>query len=362
MQLNLITPVNKLSYGYVGVNLLKAITKLGVKVSLFPINRDSIEFEKHHQNYVIEAIRNAEGHNKKAPTLIVWHHHGLAKYRQFNGKHFGFPIFETDVFNDDEIINLESMNGLFVTCQWYKDIIENFTTKPVSVAHLGVDESVFGKFGIPYNMLLDGEDDVVRFLNVGKWEIRKGHDIIPEVFAEAFDGIDDVRLYMACDNIFLTEEDNNRWRAKYKERLGNKVVFLNRFKNQSDLVYWMNVADFGFFPARAEGWNMELHEMLWLQKPCVATYTSAHTAYANSSNCILIDTDKREPCFDGHFFYGQGNWAKFEKKQIDGMIDGLRSLYYYKKGNPRKLSFNFNNINKFTWQESAKSIISEIGL
>jgi glycosyltransferase involved in cell wall biosynthesis len=155
----------------------------------------------------------------------------------------------------------------------------------------------------------------------------------------------------------LTEEDNQRWRSRYKEILGDKVKFLNRLKSQSDLVYWMNVADFGFFPARAEGWNMELHEMLWLQKPCVTTNYSAHTAYVNKHNSILINIDGDEPCFDGHFFYGQGSWAKLGKKQKGEMVDGLRSLYYSKRGNQRKLAFNFKSIGTLTWEESAKKII-----
>jgi hypothetical protein len=68
-KMNLVAPINKLSYGYVSVNILKALTDLGVNVSLFPINKTDIEFEKHHQSYVVQALNNSKNADKKAPTL-----------------------------------------------------------------------------------------------------------------------------------------------------------------------------------------------------------------------------------------------------------------------------------------------------
>jgi hypothetical protein len=38
------------------------------------------------------------------------------------------------------------------------------------------------------------------FLNVGKWEYRKGHDVLLEAFNKAFEPTDNVRLVMNCHN------------------------------------------------------------------------------------------------------------------------------------------------------------------
>jgi hypothetical protein len=43
---------------------------------------------------------------------------------------------------------------------------------------------------------------------MGKWEVRKGHDILVELFNDAFMSTDDVELWMCNHNPFYTKEEN----------------------------------------------------------------------------------------------------------------------------------------------------------
>ena len=56
----------------------------------------------------------------------------------------------------------------------------------------------------------------------------------------------------------------------------------------------MAKTDCGVFPARAEGWNLELLEMMSCNKPVIATNYSAHTEFCDDKNCMLIDIEDME--------------------------------------------------------------------
>ena len=55
------------------------------------------------------------------------------------------------------------------------------------MAPSGVDRDIFTP-----NIKIDGSDiskDKYIFLNIGKWEIRKGHDLLVHIFNKAFDKV-----------------------------------------------------------------------------------------------------------------------------------------------------------------------------
>ena len=75
--------------------------------------------------------------------------------------------------------------------------------------------------------------------------------------------------------------------------LGNKIRMIPRQKTQNDVYNIMIQTDCGVFPARAEGWNLELLEMMACGKQVIATNYSAHTEFCNPDNCRLINTAKK---------------------------------------------------------------------
>ena len=121
----------------------------------------------------------------------------------------------------------------------------------------------------------------------------------------------------------------------------------------------MAQTDCGVFPARAEGWNLELLEMMSCGKQVIATNYSAHTEFCNHNNCLLIDTDNVEPAQDGKWFFGQGNWAKIEQKQFHSLVEHMRMIHDLKQSG--KLNINSSGIEtavKFSWENTAKEIVN----
>ena len=110
----------------------------------------------------------------------------------------------------DKKARLGQVNGLAWT-QVGGELLKIETT----VVPLGVDTNIFK----PHTTARD----TTVFFNCGKWEVRKGHDILVNCFNEAFCEEDDVELWMMCENPFLGEQ-NSHWINLYKNSpLGHKI-------------------------------------------------------------------------------------------------------------------------------------------
>lgn len=347
-------PINPLGYGNVGVNILYALVQQNVDVKLWPIGK--VYCAKQYSAIVEHARDTRHWYNVSATSLKLWHQFDLAQHVG-HGMHIGFPIFELDNFTDQEYRELDGVDMLFVCSQWAKSVIEKRLphTKSkgnVVVVPLGVDRNIFHEnIGTP-------EPQWTTFLNIGKWEYRKGHDVICEAFSKAFEPKDRVRLWMMNHNPFLTTEQTLKWHQTYKKsRMGHRISFLSRVETQEQVAKIMSEADCGVFPARAEGWNLELLEMMSLGKPVITTNLAGHTEFCNHNNALLIDVTEQEIAHDGVFFVEPvGSWGKFEKKDIDQLVEYMRYVHLHKPDNTNGIT----TAKQFSWQNTASIIKTHI--
>ena len=195
-----------------------------------------------------------------------------------------------------------------------------------------------------------------RFANFGKWEIRKGHDILVEAFNKAFTQDDDVELIMGNHNPFLTPHQTNEWLNFYlKSPLGSKVRIVKQRENQLGVYNTMAEVDCGVFPARAEGWNLELLEMLSCGKHIIATNCTGHTEYCSQQNVMFVEVDEMELAYDDKFFNGQGHWYQLGKNQIDQIVDFMRQVHYKKQNGDLGVNqAGIETANNYTWEKSAR--------
>lgn len=354
--LNIIGPINQLGYGIASLNITKSLST-HYNLSLWIIGQPQVANQE-DANILSKLISNAQFFDFKAPCIKVWHQHDMA---QFSGKgeRIGFPIFELDEFNEIEKHSLSSLDRIFVCSSWAKEVILNninISKDLVNIIPLGVDSSLFQ---------IDNEsrENTTVFFNCGKWEIRKGHDIIPEVFSEAFDIDDNVELWMMNSNPFLSEEDNKNWQNLYKSsKLGSKIKFINRVNGHNEVYNIMRMTDCGLFPSRAEGWNLELIEMLSCGKHVITTNYSAHTEFCNSNNAFLININEKELAFDGQWFHGKcGRWAKIGQSQKDQMIAHMRTVHRMKQDNQNIINTSGRTTAEvFSWNNTANKIMENI--
>jgi len=354
--INLTAPINQLGYGIVGLNVLKQLVKAGKKPSYLPVFH-GIKTDPPQEDVALVQRCLDRPFYPEGNSLRIWHQHDLAHHCG-TGKRCVFPIFELDQFTDEEKHHLRNQDVLFVCSNWAFDTVCNELGDDcplVVTTGLGVDRSIFFPAELnPYSYTV--------FLNIGKWEVRKGHDVLIDAFNRAFEPKDRVRLWMIPSNPFLTKEQTAEWEDMYmKSKMGRagKVQIFPRQRTQVDIAKKMREADVGVWPARAEGWNLELLEMLACGKNAIATFNTAHMDFIDDSVCRCIDTPNKEEAFDGVFFKGGGgNWAELGEAEIEQLVVHMRELHRQKQ--ERELAPNERGIDiaeTFSWENAVQPIL-----
>lgn len=359
MFVNLVAPINPLGYGVVGFNVLKALYESGHNVSYWPIGQKPVwENDPRAVQIIKETSENAAVYNSEAPSIRIWHQHQLDMFPG-SGPRIGWPIFELDKFNLRELHHLTNVDKLFVCSQWAKEVLERnkdiSRDIPVHVIPLGVDPNVFyrdeaSRENRPYWTI-----DSTIFINVGKWEKRKGHEELLEAFNMAFTPDDKVELWMVNENPFIGK-GNQEWKRRYiSSDMGKRIKILPRVNTQAELRGLFSQVDFGVFPSHAEGWNLEILELMACGTPCIATNYSGHTEFLDETNSMLIEPTGMEDAKDGIWFHGQGQWCSFD---VEKLADAMRAAHDMKQSN--KIDLNFPGLNptvsKYTWKNTIKEI------
>ena len=352
--MNIITPINQLGYGIAGLNIVKSLSKIDKKLSLFIIGNPDLSTEE-DISIVQSCINNAQTPDFDDDCLRIWHQHDMSQFVG-KGKHIGFPFFELDKFNDVEKYHLNNLDKLFVASSWAKEIaLDNLTISSdrVHVIPLGVDSSIFK----PTESQTKNNKSTI-FFNCGKWEVRKGHDVLVDIFNKAFSENDNVELWMICSNPFLSSQENHEWQSKYRgSKLGSKIKFIPRLKSQEQVYNIIENVDCGIFPSRAEGWNLELLEILACGKMAIASNVSAHTEFCNHEAVRLVDMPEKELAFDGKWFFKQGNWAKITDKIIDNFAEMMRDVYKLNQADREYINRSGIDVaKKFSWDNTAQRI------
>lgn len=343
MNINFHAPINDTGYGIASLNILKALVELEHNVSYFPIGNPSVSSQQDF-NISSACFANANTFDPVAPCVKIWHQFDLAS-RIGRGKYFAYPFFELDTFNEKEKLHLSAPDEIIVSSSWAKDVIINNNIKnKIHIVPLGVDTSIFSAHN-------NSNRDKYTFLTIGKWEIRKSHELLPDIFRKAFPKETDVELIiLASEHSFYSNKDEiQSWKNLYSTDARIKVI--PGVETQYHIAQIIANSDCGLYISKAEGWNLELLETMAMNKPVIATNYSSHTEYCNKDNCYLVDIDEIEPAYDGKVFNGQGNWAKIDKKQIDQTINYMRYVY------TNKINTNIEGLNTaktYSWINSAK--------
>ena len=371
MDLNYIAPINQLGYGVVGLNILKAAVAAGHKVAFFPLNGSAGDAPESDHPVLQEAFRRGAFFNENAPSLRVWHQFDMAMHVG-SGLHCGLPIFELDRFNEQEMHHLKTLDIVFAPSHWAAQVLYDNGLDNVWVAPFGVDRTIFNETSPETYILPDPKngaetfllpnDGATTFINIGKWEYRKGHDILCRAFNMAFEPKDNVRLIMCCHSPFLGQNGgNDDWRKYYVNSplglAGKITVVPERLRYQQNLAALIHRADCGVFPSRAEGWNLDLLEVFSCGKHAIATDYSAHTEFCTAQNCLLIPVKDKEVAEDGIWFHGQGSWASLGQTQLDILVDRMRQVHAQKQqGNLRQNNAGIETAKRFSWDNCVKQL------
>jgi glycosyltransferase involved in cell wall biosynthesis len=347
MNINFCAPINQTGYGVASLNILKELSR-DHSISLFPIGKPILD-NQYDYELILSLYNNQTSSDIHSPYIKIWHQFDLADHYG-RGPYYAFPFFELDTFNLREIKHMSVPDVLFITSKWAKEVISNNNIKTNTVVvPLGVDLSVFD-----YTKYNQPQKDKYVFLNIGKWEVRKGHDILYDVFKNAFPDETDVELWILASektNSYSDTKQLDEWKKIYSQ--DSRIKLFNGVDSHADIARLISSTDCGIYISRAEGWNLELLETMAMNKPVIATAYSAHTEFCNQYNSYLINITETEKAIDNKAFIGQGNWAKIGNDQIDQTINYMRYVYN------NRIKSNIEGLKTaqlFSWKNSADII------
>lgn len=346
-KLNLMAPINSLGYGVAGLNILKHLIQ-DIDVTLFPIGPVEV-YSKEEAAMVSRVAKKPPMFDHTAPCLKIWHEYDLAE-RIGSSTFFSFPFFEITKFDKVRINHLNSCDGIIVASNWAADVVKSQIKNsiPVHTVPLGVDMGIFNDANfVSTNRCI--------FFNCGKWERRKGHDVLLEAFKIAFPSEDDVELWMMANNPFLSPKESREWEVYYQS--DKRVELIERKGTHQEVADTMRKVTCGVFPSRAEGWNLELLEMMAMGKPVIATDYSAHTEFCTTDNSMLIEIESFEKAHDGKWFVGDvGEWASLDKNVMDQLVTHMREVYTRWKSGSVKNEEGIETAQKFSWKNTVSNL------
>lgn len=337
MKLNLFAPINTTGFGYHSSYTLKYLLKLGWDVRHLPIGRSEADFPL-----------PTEFFHHDAPCLKIWHPFDMSGFTGFPS--IGFTNFELEDLKPVETHSMLYPSKMLVPTKWAASVCEEHNV-PVDICPLGYDHTIFTPSP-------QQENDHTIFANFGKWEIRKGHDVLIKAFNAAFSKEDKVTLVMMPSNPFLSQEQTRAWEKMYKDSpLGDKVQIIGRVRTHSDVFNIMKQVHCGVFPARAEGWNLEALELMGVGKEIIITDCTGHTEFIDESCRKIEMKEEFESAYDGIFFNGFSKWRKFTQNSFDQLVSHLRDVH---KNGPKFNNLAVKRAMEFTWEKSINVLAKKI--
>jgi len=352
MELNVSCSLSQTGYGIASLNILKELDGLGWDIAVVPKGKPfaNTEAEAH---LITKWMNKGKYFHHDAPHLNIWHQFDLGQTFG-RGPKYAFPFFELNKFNDIEKHNLKYPDHIISSSKWAASVVADQVGSPSSIVPLGIDSALFspasdkgGKGESPY-----------RFLNIGKWEVRKGHDILVDIFNKAFTKKDNVELCLLTNNPFLNQNQTNEWISLYKKSgLGDKIKILPHIDTHNQLAQLIKSCDCAIFPSRAEGWNLEALECMACGLPVIITNYSAHKEFCNSFNSFLVEPNGLEDAYDGIWFHGDGQWASLDDNSVEQFAYLMRHCYEQRPTNLEGIETG----KKFTWKNSAEQLAFALG-
>ena len=276
----------------------------------------------------------------------------------------GYTFFEVDRLSSQDIENGRKYFDVIVTgSTWCENILRRHGLDQVQTVIQGIDPQLFNSAGSEKELFLD------RFVvfSGGKFELRKGQDIVIRAYKVLQDRHPDVMLVNAW---------YNPWQFSMQTMSGSPYIRCNF--DQSDYLSTVNAVlnangidlsrvvsvlphpnaqmakiykntDIGLFPNRCEGGtNLVLMEYMACGKPVIASYSSGHQDILTAQNSIRIQRLRQMQIQSGNKV--QSVW---DDPDLDEVIAHLEAAYQNRKPLRSIASRAAQDLSQLTWQRTA---------
>lgn len=276
----------------------------------------------------------------------------------------GHVAWETTRIPEDQIAEFRLLDRVWTPSEWGKQVLLD---NGIGEDRIGiVPEGVDPKFHRPLSQTLSTQDQVVtqsdrpfRILFVGKWEARKGIELLLSAYAEAFRGSDSVELVLQS---YSTK--GTRPLSKTVEQLRKEInlpIVLGAILSNVEMVQLYNLCDVLVMSSRAEAWALPVIEAMSCAKPVIVSNYGGHLEYVNSDNAYLIDIEKMVEVHDSQYYSCDGSYGEWAEPDIDHLVHLLRYVYEHQdEARLKGLMARQQVKSKWTWEHANSKALAEI--
>ena len=209
----------------------------------------------------------------------------------------------------------------------------------------------------------------------GKFELRKGQDLVLRAWKILQDKYPDMVLVTCWENVWpdtmrsmslsphitYTHRQGD-WRQVMEQLYVDngldpqRIVTLGLQDNASLRRLYLD-SDIGLFPNRCEGGtNLVLMEYMACGRPVIAANTSGHRDIVNAENAILLNELRPFNLTDG-----QGRLiARWEEADIEEIVAAVEYAYHHRQEIARLGQRAGEDLARFTWAASASQLLEHI--
>lgn len=342
-------------FGYVSGNLgynvhlrgfARGLISNGIDLRLVPFDerlKSAIEAE------LMEAIRKKP--KVDAPSICLAYADDTMRFH--GKKRIAYTVWETTRIPPHWPEFLNACDEVWTVSKFCKKSFEDSGVKvPINIVHEGVDDTVFN----PFVQKLQWKNDRFVFLFIGKWEKRKGIELLIEAYSETFKPDENVALALQPYNPFL--ENFNPFLLMHEMNLPKRapIIVLPPTPTQAELAKYYAGADCFVLPTRGESCGLPLLEAMACGIPVITTNWGGSLDYVNENVGWLIDVEKTETPDDGLFFkpYPDNEWAVPSKAHL---CELLRYAFEHRDECRKKGKEAYKHVSeKFTLEAVTKDV------
>ncbi|NER22207.1 MAG: glycosyltransferase family 4 protein [Symploca sp. SIO1C2] len=313
--------INSFCFGYLGVqkhggNFMVALSRYD-EIALFPW--DIVPPQQYIPPFFQQCLLNA----KKASNSNIGLGIGVMNRMPYivGGKKIAFTVWETSQIPPTELKHLQDVDEIWMPSTWGKTLLEQngINSDRVKVVPEGVNTQRYKP--------RDKEEESTshrrfRFLCVGKWEKRKGIDILLRAYANTFRTDEPVELVLHCYNPQIPDFHLKAAIAQLNLPPHPPIRYSPPV-TESAMVDIYNNCDAFVLLSRAEGWGLPIIEAMACAKPVIVTDYSGYRDFVNSSNGYLVKVKKMVKVKDPQFFSSEldyGEWAEPDSEHLQWVL------------------------------------------
>jgi glycosyltransferase involved in cell wall biosynthesis len=283
-------------------------------------------------------------------------------------RNVGYTFFENEL-SGRSIENAARLDLVLAGSSWCRDRLLESGISHCGVLLQGIDPAVFKPLAV------DPRPERFVIFSGGKFELRKGQDLVLKAFKILQDRYPDIMLVNCWYNIWpesmklMAHSRHIRfdyhavaWQELMRRTYeangldAGRIVTLDLVANEHLRELYAQT-DIGVFPNRCEGGtNLVLMEYMACGRPVIASDTSGHRDIVNPENALLLED------LSAYTIVGAdgGRIARWQEPSIEELVAKIEFAYHNRAVIRRLGAIAGEDLKRLTWAQSARSLLSQL--